>query len=390
MQKTESFEDMLNESFKPQKKFELGDRISTIISGIDKENVYLDISPRVQGIVNKNEFIEDGKITVSINDEIMVYIIGKTKGFFKCTKRLGSGDQNNSSIHEDKYTIALKEAYENGVPVEGKITKVIKGGFEVTVMGKRTFCPISQIDKAYCEDPDIFLNKTYSFLISEYKEDGDDFIVSRKQLLIAETEKKANELWESIEENDIFEGIVTTVKPYGAFVDIGGIEGLLHISEIAHERINDATERLKKDDKLKVEIINIDKVTKKIGLSLKSQIEDPAKKILEDIQEGDVLEGTIVKLKPFGAFINLFPGVDGLLHISKLGIDKRIDHPKEVLNVNEKVIVKILEVDSDSGKISLTMEKEEYDYRNDLNKIKEEQKNNTESKGSMADLFKDY
>lgn len=390
MQKKESFEDMLNESFQPQKSYELGDKINAIVSGIDKESVFLDIAPRIQGIVNKNEFSDGEKINVSINDEVTVYIIGKTKGFFKCTKRLGSGDQNDTRVKEDTYTVALTEAYENGVPVEGKITKVVKGGFEVTIMGKRTFCPLSQIDKNYCDDPEIFLNKTLSFLITEIKEESEDFIISRKQLLLAEQEKKADLLWQQINENDVLEGTITTVKKYGAFVDIGGIEGLLHVSEISHERIDDATKELKTGDKIKVEIISIDKTSKKIGLSLRSQIEDPTIKIMEGLSEGDTIEGTVSKLKPFGAFINLFPGIDGLCHISKLGVEKRIDHPKEVLSVNEKVKVRILEIDKESGRIALTMEEEKRDFRDDLKNLKKEQEKQVNSKGAMSDLFKGF
>jgi len=390
MQKDESFEDMLNESFQPQKRFELGDRVNAIVSGIDKENIYLEIGPRIQGIMNKNEFPADSEISVSINDKLEVYVIGKTKGFFKCTKRLGANDGNNSTDKNDTYTVALKEAYENEVPVEGKITKVIKGGFEVTIMGKRTFCPISQIDTSYCEEPETFLNKSLTFCITEFKEDNDDFIISRKQFLIKEQMKKADILWESIKENDICEGTVTTVKPYGAFVDIGGIEGLLHISEISHDRIADASEKLKKGDAIRVEIINIDKKSKKIGLSLRSLIEDPAIKKLDELSEGMKIEGTVVRIKPFGAFINLFPGLDGLVHISKLGVDKRIDHPKEVLSVNDRVMVRILDVDKVSKKISLTMEEEEYDYNQDLNNIKKDQEALISSKGTMADLLKGF
>lgn len=389
MQENENFEEMLNESLKPQKNFELGDRVDTIVSGIDKENVYLDISPRIQGIVNKNEFMEEEKLTVSLNDKITVYVIGKSKGFFKCTTRLGLGS-NNNSLEDDKYTIALRESYENEVPVEGKITKIIKGGFEVSIMGKRTFCPISQIDTAYCEEPDIHLNKSYTFIITEYKEDKNDFIVSRKEYLLRIKAQRAEELWKNIKEKEVYEGTVTMIKPYGAFVDIGGIEGLLHISEISHERVADASEILKKGDNIKVEIINLDDKNKKIGLSVKSLTEDPAKKKLNELTEGMKLEGKVVRLKPFGAFINLFPGIDGLLHISKLGVEKRVDHPKEVLKINDIVTVRILELDKNAKKISLTMEEEKYDFNKDLNKIKEEQSEILQSNGTMADLFKDF
>jgi len=388
MQENENFEEMLNESLKPQKSFELGDRIETVVSGIDKESIYLDISPRIQGIVNKNEFIENGELTVSLNDKITVYVIGKSKGFFKCAKRLGTGSNNNNS-EDDTYTVALREAYENEIPVEGKITKVIKGGFEVTIMGKKTFCPISQIDTAYCEEPEKYLNKSFTFMIVEYKEDKNDFIISRKEYLLRIQKLKADELWKNIKENDVYEGVVTMLKPYGAFVDIGGIEGLLHISEISHDRISDASEKLKKDDKVRVEVINIDTKNRKIGLSVKSLTENPKKKKMEELSEGITLQGTVVRLKPFGAFINLFPGIDGLLHISKLGVNKRVDHPKEVLSINDIVKVRILELDRESGKISLTMEEAKYDFNEDLNKIKKEQEKLLQSQGTMADLFKD-
>ncbi len=390
MQNTENFEDMLNDSFKPQKSMELGDRVKAIVSGSDKENVYLDLGPRIQGIANKNEFMTDGKLSVNINDEITVYITGKARGFIKCSRRLGGGDQETRSQKDDTYTAALTEAYENGVPVEGKVTKIVKGGMEVTIMGKRTFCPISQVDLNYCDNADPFLNNSYTFLITEVKEDGDDFIVSRKRFLQQEKDKISDQLWQDLKENDLFEGTVTSLKKYGAFVDIGGIEGLLHVSEISHEKIDDPSEKLKVGDKLQVEVINLDREQKKIGLSLKSQIEDPSQKILNELAVGDEMEGTVVKLKPFGAFVNLFTGIDGLLHISKLGLKKRIDHPKEMLSINDKVNVRILEIDKESGRISLTMEEEKQDFNRDLKKIKKEQDELFKNKGTMADLFKDF
>lgn len=376
-----NFEDMLAASFKSIPEIKIGDKVDASVVAIDKENIFLEMGTRVEGFVNKAEFIEDGELVIKEGQTIQVYVVGKSQGILICKRYLGTAESESPEIQDESIYFALQDAYENSSPVEGKVKEAAKAGFEVTVMGQKAFCPISQIEKHYCENPDNHLNKIYTFKIIEFSEDGHNIVLSRKEVLLEEEERKAEKKWQQVEVGRIYDGIVTAVKKYGAFVDIGGIEGLLHVSEISYGRIDDVSSVLKVGQTLNVEVINIDRDKRKVGFSLKTQLEDPWIQGLKDLSVGQEILGKVVRLKPYGAFVEILPGVDGLLHISQLGTGKRHDHPKEVVKPGDVVKVWILEINESKKTISLTMEEPEIDFKKDLKKLKKDQDKQVKERG---------
>ena len=362
----EDFEQLLNESFLPPRHLEIGEELEVTVIGFDHEHVYVDLGTRMDGMIRKQELMMNGQLMVEEGDAIKVFLTGQGNGVWLCTCRMappGTDGRSQREMDPQKVAalIALEEAFHQNTNVEGKITEVTKGGFGVQVMGLKSFCPLSQIDTQYCETPGVHLDKTYTFKIIQFEEGGNNIVISRKEYLEEEIKKKAERLWQQVKVGGIYKGTVTNVQDYGAFVDIGGIEGLLHISEIAYERIGKAGDKLKVGDHLEVAIKDIDLQKRKLSLSLKALMEDPWTTTVKTLKPGDEIQGKVIRLKTYGAFIQLFPGVDGMVHVSKLGTDREHRHPKEILKIGDMVTVRVLEVDAENRRISLTMELEEKD-----------------------------
>jgi small subunit ribosomal protein S1 len=383
----ESFEQLMAESFQPVRKVQVGDEVEATIIGLDNEYIYLDLGTRLDGIVKKEEYMISGELTVDEGDVIKVYISGKRGGVWLCSGRMGSSDANGKQTRQTAALLAIEEAFNNNTPVEGQVVAATKGGFEVEVMGVKTFCPISQIDKSYCDNPEDHLEQMYTFHIIRFEEDGSNVVVSRREYLAQEAEKAAEKLWQKLDENAVYDGKVTAVRDFGAFVDIGGIEGLLHISEISYERLEKAGDAIEAGQEIKVAIKSVNRQMRKVSFSRKALLEDPWIAAAKKLSVGSEIQGKVVRMKTFGAFVELFPGVDGLVHISKLGTDRRHQHPKEVLKIGDMITVRILEIDAENRKISLTMEKEEGDFSGDLARLKKQQDKESKSSPSpMANL----
>ncbi len=383
-----SFEDMLAASFKPAPTINIGDRVEALVVSIDKENIFLEMGTRVEGFLNRSEFTKDGKLEVKEGQTLQVYVVGRSQGILQCKRYLGSTDAGTPEIRDEAVFMALKEAFDNSSPIEAKITGEAKSGFEVTVMGQKGFCPLSQIEIGYCESPQSHLNKTYTFKIIDFAEDGKNIVLSRKEILLEEEERKTEKLWQAVVVGNIYDGVITAVKKYGAFVDIGGVEGLLHVSEISYGRIEDAREQLNEGQELKVEVIDIDRVKRKVSFSLKSQLEDPWTEAMRTLAVGAEIQGKVVHIKPYGAFIEIIPGLQGLLHVSRLGTGKRHEHVKEVLKTGDTVKVWVQEINDKKKTISLTMEEPKQDYTEELKKLKEEQDEQVQkSGGQLAGAF---
>jgi small subunit ribosomal protein S1 len=242
------------------------------------------------------------------------------------------------------------------VPVEGVVEKEIKGGYEIRLGGtSRAFCPYSQIALRRVENPEALIGTRLTFQISEYAENGRNIIVSRRSLLEEEQRRLKEEAQAGISEGMTVTGTITSVQDYGAFVDIGGLEGLIPVSEIAWSRVKDVREVLTVGQQLKVVIKTIDKEKERISLSIKDTLADPWEQVSDKYPEGSFHSGTVARLDTFGAFITLADGVDGLLHISKLGSGKRINHPREVVKEGEQIEVKIESIDRANRRISLAL-----------------------------------
>jgi small subunit ribosomal protein S1 len=204
------------------------------------------------------------------------------------------------------------------VPVEGKVAGVVKGGFEITVAGLRAFCPLSQIDDVRVEDQSTYLGQTLEFAVIEFKYEGRRIVLSRRRLLAAESERRAAETRAKLQVGAVLTGRVVSLAAFGAFVDLGGVQGLLHVSEISHERLERPSDALSLGQDVTVQILKIDPATGKLALSAKALAGDPWAQVGERLRERQVVDGRVVRTTDFGAFVELLPGIDGLLHTSEL------------------------------------------------------------------------
>jgi small subunit ribosomal protein S1 len=240
--------------------------------------------------------------------------------------------------------------------VEGRVTGVVKGGFEVNLSGTRAFCPLGQIDLQFCEKPEEHVGAKYAFRIIEIKERGKDIIVSRRGLLEEEREKKSKETLASLKPGLECEGKVTKLADFGAFVDIGGVEGMVHISEISHGRISRPSEILKPGQQVKVKVVKFEtdrESRPKVSLSIKALEPDAWEKGL-GFEEGEIIHGKVSRLTDFGAFVEVAPGVDGLVHISEISYE-RVSHPSRFLHEGDGVEVLVMGIDRQAHRISLSI-----------------------------------
>jgi small subunit ribosomal protein S1 len=251
---------------------------------------------------------------------------------------------------------AIRAAYEAGVPVNGEVKKAIKGGFEVSVGGVRCFCPFSHIDLKTHSESAAYLGRTFPFRILEYGEEGKKIVLSRRALLEQEQENNIRKLRESLATGMDVTAEVKSIQNFGVFVDLGGIDGLIPMSELSWDRSINPGDLLAIGQNITVKIISLDWDSSRFALSLKATQPDPWSSAAEKYPVDSKVSGTIVRLSPFGAFVRLEPGIDGLIHISNLGAGRRINHPREVVETGQLVDVYVLSVDQQNRKISLSMQ----------------------------------
>lgn len=385
----DSFEALLNqEAEKKIRKLTPGQQISADIVGISGESVFLDVGAKSEGVLNSSEVTdEEGNLSVKVGDKIDVYYIRSRGAELMFTTRVGAGSTPDH----------LEEAYRSQIPVEGLVKEEIKGGFEITLGGKtRAFCPYSQMGlKRYDNPAEQYLGQTLTFLITKFEENGRNLVVSARAILEIEREKLRKELQNSLQEGQTVEGEITSIQPFGAFLDIGGIEGLIPVSEIGWSRVEKVEEYLSIGQKVSAIIKSLDWEKNRFSFSLKETLENPWQKAEQDLLPGASLTGKVVRLAPFGAFINLSEGIDGLVHISKLGNGRRIHHPREVLEVGQDYEVKVESVDSENQKISLApadyiaQQDEETGEKNEYQNYQKKQKKEKQSSsmGSLGELL---
>lgn len=364
---TDSFEALFNETEeKSLRKLSPGEKIKATIVGIDKETLFLDVGTKSEGLIESSEFInEDGELSVSVGDKVEVYCLKAGPSGQIFTARLGSGA---SSAH-------MEEAYRNSVPVEGFVKAEIKGGFEITLSGNaRAFCPYSQMGLRRVENAaETYLETHMTFLITKFEAGGRNIVVSARMLLEEERRIKKEELQKELSEGQTVEGTISSIRTFGLFVDIGGVDALVPISEVGWSRVDNLEETYRVGQRVTAVVKGLDWDNDRISLSIKETLDDPWDLTIKEMSEGKICIGTISRLAQFGAFVTLAPGVDGLVHISKLGQGKRINHPREVVEAGQNIEVVIESIDPDNKRISLAPsdyvsaedegEKERQDYR---------------------------
>lgn len=345
----ESFAELFEQSYRKEGgRLKPGQKVTARILKVGAEWVFIDIGQKGEGIVDRKEFLDlDGNVTVQEGDTVAAYFLSASHGEMRFTTKVGGGGSGSAQ---------LEEAWQAGVPVEGLVEKEIKGGYEVRLAGtSRAFCPYSQMSLRRTDNPEAFVGNRFPFRITEYGEKGRNIIVSRRAILEEEQQRLREEAKGRIAEGMTVTGRVVSLRDFGAFVDIGGIEGLIPVSEVGWERVRDVRDVLSVGQEVRVVIKAIDTEKERISLSLKETQADPWEVATEKFSEGSFHTGTVARLAPFGAFVTLAPGIDGLIHISKLGGGKRINHPREVLKEGESVEVKVEGVDRSARRISLAL-----------------------------------
>ena len=363
MTEHEDFASLLGEYEKKQRKTarepEIGDQVRGRVVSIQGDNVFVDLGGKTEGIIERDELTDaDGNLSVQIGDSISSVVGGRDEA----TGTLLLGNQHAKRMHGSE---ALQRAYEEQSPVEGHVTATTKGGLEVEMAGTRAFCPASQIDLAYVEDLQSFVGQRLAFRITKYEMGRRaNLVVSRRVLLEEEQRALAAKTRARLEVGAVMQGRVSSLQDYGAFIDLGGIEGLVHVSELAFGRIEHPKELLSVGQEVEVAVQRIEQTDdprhpEKISLSIRALQKDPWSEVEVNFPVGKLVTGTVSRLQPFGAFIELAPGIDGLAHISELVAERRIGHPQEVLSVGERVTAKVLSIDVEKHRIGLTLKIEQ-------------------------------
>ncbi|MFC1835511.1 S1 RNA-binding domain-containing protein, partial [Thermodesulfobacteriota bacterium] len=317
----------------------------TIVS-VGQEWAFVDVGSKTEGSISVEELRgEDGELAVQAGDTLTAYVVKARDGEILLSKRMTSAASDQ----------ALEDAHRSGIPVEGIVQGERKGGYTVSIFGRDAFCPHSQIDLRSRGNPEDYLNKRFTFRVTEHSERGRNVVVSRRLILEEERQVQVVALKETLSQGDVVEGTVRNLAHFGAFVDIGGIEALVPISELAWYRVQEPGDVVQPGDRIKVRLIQLDWANQRIAASLKQTTEDPWDTVAERFAEEVVLLGTVKKLMNFGAFVELEPGVEGLVHISAFGTGRRINHPKEVVSEGEQVEVRVLSVKQDARRIGLEL-----------------------------------
>lgn len=342
----------------------VGDKISGRIVSIGRDAVFVDTGSKIDGVVDKAELLDkSGELSVSEGDTIELYVVALSDEEIRLSKALsGIGGLN-----------MLKEAYHKAAPVEGKISETCKGGVRVEILQRKAFCPVSQIDINFVEDPADFVGETFNFLITTFEENGRNIVVSRRALLAREQEKARKEFYQTLSVGATLDGKVTRIMPYGAFVELAsGVEGLVHVSEMSWSRAARPESLAKVGDSALVKVIGMEPDRQpgllKISLSMKQLTADPWNNAGDLFHQGDKVQGTVTRCANFGAFVEVAPGIEGLIHISEMSYTKRVLKPEEVVSAGETVAVMIKEVDLEKRRLSLSLRDAEGDPWVDITK----------------------
>jgi len=374
MSENENFEEMLDKSLIT---LHTGDVVKGTVISVSNGEVSVNLGYKSDGIIPKNEFSENPDVdpadVVKEGDEIEVFVV-----------RVNDGEGNvlvsKKRLEANKGYEEIENAFKNKTIVKGKIIDIVKGGLIALISGKRVFVPSSQISNRFVEDLTQFKNKEFDFNILEFDRSKRRIIAGRKELVQKEIAEKRQKVFDSVKPGDRIEGTVSRIVDFGAFIDIGGVDGLIHISEMSWGRVKKVSDVLAEGDKVTVTVLDVNSDKGKISLSLKDINNDPWKNASEKYAVGNIVEGKVVRMVPFGAFVELEEGVDGLIHISQISY-KHIAKPEDVLETGQLVKAKVTDFDGENKKISLSIKEADVKPEDNSKEQKEnEKKTETETK----------
>ena len=330
-----------------------GDIVEGVVLAFDEDkNVVVGLDTGHEGYIPIRELstnrVNDPSEEVEVNERIRVTVLRVVSD-----KEQGSFILSKKRVDQREVWNELQEKFDNDETVEAEVNRVVKGGVTVD-LGVRGFVPASQLDTRFVRDLSQFEGNTYEFKIIEIDPQNRQLILSRRELLESEEEEKRAEALENLEEGSTVTGTVVRLTNFGAFVDLGGIDGLVHISEIAHEHIDHPEDRLSVGDEIEVKVLSVDKERERVSLSIKDLLLGPWDTVDEEFPAGSTTTGIVKRIVDFGAFVELKPGVEGLVHISEMA-HRHVETPHEIVSENEEVEVKVLSVDQDEQRVSLSI-----------------------------------
>jgi 4-hydroxy-3-methylbut-2-enyl diphosphate reductase len=341
---------MLDESFM---SLHTGDIVKGTVINVTNNEVTVNLGYKSDGIINRSEFTDDPQADLR-------ELVKPGDVFRVCVIRVNDGDGNvmvsKRKVDNQRNYELLEQAFNEKTTMRGKVSDIVKGGLIAIIQGARVFVPSSQISNRFVEDLNTFKGKEFDFHILEFERSSRGFrrvVAGRKELAAQEAKQRRDELFAQLEIGQHIDGTVSRIVDFGAFVDLGGVDGLIHISELAWKRVRKVSDVLQAGDNVTVTVIGVDSEKNKISLSLKDSRDNPWHDIVGRYPIDSIVEGTVVRLAPFGAFVNLEDGVDGLVHISQIA-NKHVAKPEDVLTVGQAIQVKITEIDQVSHKISLS------------------------------------
>ena len=347
VEKELSFDEMLEETLKTIYN---GDKVTGTVVAITGTEISVDLGAKYSGFIPTTEFTDDGvkvEDVVKVGDEIEAIVV-------RVNDVEGTAMLSKKRLDAVKVWTDIEEACDNEAVMEGVVTEENKGGVVVNVKGVRVFVPASQTDLPRDAELSQLLKKTVRLRITEVNKARKRVVGSIRRVAQAERRERIENIWNEIEIGKKYQGVVKSLTSYGAFVDIGGIDGMVHVSELSWGRIHQPSEVVSVGDEIEVYVINFDKEKRKISLGYKDPEANPWNQFTSRYQVGDIANVTVVKLMPFGAFAEVLPGVDGLIHISQIA-NRRIAKPEDILTVGDVVEAKITAIDEEKHKISLSI-----------------------------------
>jgi len=342
----EDFATMFEASVKAR-RFDRGQTVEGTIVGFGPKEAFVDVGGKAEAVVDLAELKDaDGDVEVSVGDHIQAIVVS-TSGGIVLSRR---GVRNAATQRE------LEDAFRAGLAVEGKVEKAVKGGYEVRIARERAFCPFSQIDIVRTADPSVHERQVYTFRIIEYKEGGRNVVVSRRKHLEEQQRASADDVRKSIVPGAVLTGRVVSVPDFGAFVDLGGgIQGLLHVSEMGWSRVTSPGEIVAPGDQITVKVLRVDEATKKIALGRKQLLDDPWTTPAAAYEVGQVRKGRVTRVAEFGAFVELEPGIEGLAHASTFAPTGRAGGWAKSVVVGSTGTFEILSIDTAQKRIGLAL-----------------------------------
>lgn len=367
----------MNQEMSEIQELAVGDVIKGKVVKVEEKHALVDIGYKVEGIVPISELspvrIETASDAVSVGDELELFV-----------KKIDDEEVvlSKKAVTAEKAWTELQTIFDNNETLEATVKDIVKGGLVVDI-GVRGFIPASLVETYYVEDFSDYKNKSLTLKIVELDKEQNRVILSHRAVVEEEANKKKEEVLNSLEEGQVIDGTVQRITDFGVFVDIGGIDGLVHISQLAHEHVEKASDVVSEGDSLKVKVLSVDKDSERISLSHKATLPGPWDDIESKISVNDVVEGTVKRLVGFGAFVEVLPGVEGLVHISQISTE-HIGTPMEVLEVGQTVKAKVLEVNEAEKRISLSIrEVEEEQNRADRKQYESDEESSGFQLGDM-------